>query len=357
MNNNLELDFERINTFYANSSFAYLGTVVSVSFLSFIVYKYASPNMAILWVLSVFVSYLPRVITSIIFKRKLINNEITQENIRPWERYFVLNSILPFLCFAGVVFIPYQENTPISILFCTVIILSMVAGGILTYSTSKSVMMLHINISLLFLIAKYFWMQNIIFTVLGCYLIIAYILIIKLSQKQNKTLIENISLKIESKKQSLIDPLTKLWNRRRLYLHIDKLLPISRRSGEPFCIIIFDIDYFKQYNDTHGHSAGDDLLIEVANIFVKCSREQDLVVRYGGEEFMVVLPSTNMDQAKIIAERIRTTIKEETDVTISGGLAVYSDQMEFDQLVIRADEALYKAKEDGRDRYVLATAS
>jgi diguanylate cyclase (GGDEF)-like protein len=356
-NNNLELDFERINIFYANSSFAYLGTALSVLFLSFIVYKYASPYMAVLWVLSVFVSYLPRIIVSIIFKRKLKNHEIIPGNIKPWERYFILSSILPFLCFAGVIFIPYQENTFISILFCTVIILSMVAGGVLTYSTSKGVMMLHINISLLLLIARYFWMQNILFTVLGCYLIIAYILIMRLAHKQNKAFIENIALKIESKYQSLMDPLTRLWNRRRLYLYIEKLIPASRRSGEPFSIIMLDIDHFKKFNDSHGHNAGDDLLVEVSGILLKCSREQDLVVRYGGEEFIMVLPSTNIEQAKIIAERIHTTVKENTNVTISAGLSEYTDQVDFDQLVRQADEALYEAKNSGRDRYILATAS
>ena len=197
-------------------------------------------------------------------------------------------------------------------------------------------------------------MQDIIFTVLGCYLIIAYILLIRLAHKQNKAFIENISLKIESKNQSLMDPLTKLWNRRRLYLYIEKLIPTSYRSGEPFSIIMLDIDHFKKFNDTYGHNVGDDLLVEVSEILLKCSRGQDLVVRYGGEEFMVVLPSTNIEQAKIIAERINTTVKKDTDVTISAGIAVYSDKMDFNQLVQQADNALYVAKKDGRDRFVVA---
>ncbi len=90
---------------------------------------------------------------------------------------------------------------------------------------------------------------------------------------------------------------------------------------------------------------------------MKCSREQDLVVRYGGEEFMMVLPKTNIRQAEITAERIRTKVKENTKVTISAGLSEYIDQEDFDQLVKRADEALYQAKEDGRDRFVVAGAN
>ena len=84
--------------------------------------------------------------------------------------------------------------------------------------------------------------------------------------RQHKTLIENIALKIENNKFSLIDPLTKLWNRRRLDLHVEKLVPASRRSGEPFSLIFLDIDHFKQYNDMYGHSKGDELLKKVAEV-------------------------------------------------------------------------------------------
>lgn len=174
--------------------------------------------------------------------------------------------------------------------------------------------------------------------------------------KQNKLLLEIIALKVENKNQSLEDPLTKLCNRRRLSLHIDKLIPLARRSGEPFSIIMLDIDHFKKYNDTYGHVAGDDLLIQVSRNIEKCSRDQDLIARYGGEEFLVVLPATNIEQATIIAERIRRTVKENTNVTVSAGLAIFSDKMDFNQLVQNADKALYKAKDDGRDRFVVASA-
>ena len=354
---NSELDFERITVLFSNAFTAQLGFALSVLFIYFIIYEYSSSNAALYWVIAVIIISLPRFILSIIFKSRLENQKITPDNIRPWENYYILSFIFPFLCLAAALFIPYQENVLASVLFCAVVFSFLISGGILAHSTSKVFVLIYLNIILLPLIIKLFLMQDILFTTLACYIFIAYIFLTRMILKLNKLLIENITLKIENKNQSLLDPLTKLWNRRRLYLHIEKLIPVSRRSGEPFCIIILDIDYFKQYNDTHGHSAGDDLLVEVAKIFVKCSREQDLIVRYGGEEFMVVLPSTNIEQAKVIAERIRVTVKEETDVTISGGLAVYSDRIDFDQLVIRADEALYQAKEDGRDRYVMATAS
>ena len=213
------------------------------------------------------------------------------------------------------------------------------------------------NLTLLSLIVKCIWMQDILYMALAGYLIMGYIVLTKLIFKQNKTLLENIALKIENRNQSFLDPLTELWNRRRLYLFIDKVIELSKRSSDPFSLILLDIDHFKQYNDTNGHNAGDNILIKISEILLDCSREQDLVVRYGGEEFMVVLPNTNIRQAEVIAERILTNVRKNTSVTISAGLAQYTGQTNFDQLVHQADVSLYAAKNSGRDRFVVAAAA
>jgi diguanylate cyclase (GGDEF)-like protein len=167
-------------------------------------------------------------------------------------------------------------------------------------------------------------------------------------------LIENIALRIENGHQSLTDPLTKLGNRRRLYLLIENLVPSSLRRKDPFSIVILDIDHFKKFNDKNGHSAGDDLLIKVSNILVECSRDQDLAVRYGGEEFLLVLPSTSLEKATILVERIQDSIKESTTITFSAGIATHNDKMNFEQLLEKADQCLYAAKTSGRNRFVLA---
>lgn len=356
MNNNAELDFERICRFYNNTPFAFIGVGISVFFLSFITYKYASPTITYLWVFIVVVSNVLRIIVWRRFKRKLNNRELTADNIQPWERHFYLSCILPCLSFNSVVFIPYQENILICVLYCTLINLCMVTGSILSYCTTKNIMMLFINTYLLFPIASLLLIQETIATILAFYLFIAYIMITRLAKIQSKSFIENISLKIESKNQALIDPLTRLWNRRRLDLFIEKLIPASQRSGEPFSIILLDIDYFKQFNDQYGHDKGDNLLIELSGILLKYSRGQDLVVRYGGEEFMMVLPATNLQEAAKMLERIRSTMKTNTNVTISAGLALYTKKRDFNTLVKQADTALYAAKEAGRDRYLVATS-
>lgn len=353
--NNPELDFERISILYANINIGYFGMLAAVSFLYFVVYKYSSPVMANTWVLVIFITYIPRIALSILFAKKLKKKEITPANVKPWERYMTLASILPYACFISVIYLPYGENELISVLFCAVVFMSLATGGVITVTTSLGAIMWYINLAFLSIIAKCFWLQDTIFILLGCLMFIGYLLTIKLIVRQNKTLIENIALKIENNKYSLIDPLTKLWNRRRLDLHIEKLVPVSRRSGTPFSLVILDIDNFKEYNDANGHSAGDELLIKVADVLLDCSREQDLVVRYGGEEFIVILPQTRIRDAEVIARRIRKTVKEKTGVTISAGLAEYNNKISFDQLVQKADEALYTAKDEGRDRHILAT--
>lgn len=133
----------------------------------------------------------------------------------------------------------------------------------------------------------------------------------------------------------------------------ENLVPVSRRRGEPFTIILLDVDHFKQYNDTHGHSAGDELLVKLGQILNECSRDQDLVVRYGGEEFMLVLPSTNAEDARILANRISGAVREKTDVTISAGLAMQTTDSELDDLIQQADDKLYSAKMSGRDAVVV----
>jgi len=146
------------------------------------------------------------------------------------------------------------------------------------------------------------------------------------------------------------NPLTQLPGNVPVSEHIDTLLA----QGHHFVLAYVDIDNFKLYNDEFGHSAGDDLLITISEILKDCSRDQDLVVRYGGEEFLLVLPSTGLDAAVILFERIRSAVKLKTPVTFSAGIATHTEDLTFDQLVEKAEQCLYLAKAEGRDRYVLA---
>jgi diguanylate cyclase (GGDEF)-like protein len=161
---------------------------------------------------------------------------------------------------------------------------------------------------------------------------------------------------------SRTDALTGLDNRRHLEERLDEMFEHSRRLGEPLGCVMFDLDRFKSVNDTYGHQAGDQVLKELAGILTREAREIDHVGRYGGEEFMLLLPGTVLDSAVVFAERVRSAVEantftlRETTITrtISAGVASYPfPGIESpDALVRAADDALYVAKETGRNRVV-----
>jgi two-component system cell cycle response regulator len=155
------------------------------------------------------------------------------------------------------------------------------------------------------------------------------------------------------------DSLTGLYNRRATLGKLRELINLANRYKEDFSLIMLDIDHFKRVNDRYGHLIGDSVLEEIATIICRNIRETDIVGRYGGEEFIIVLPKTDLSSAWVVAERLRTIIekaemKESTGsvfaITVSQGLASWERDEDAYSLISRADEALYKAKEKGRNR-------
>ncbi len=354
---NSEVDFERITFLYENAKYGYIGIAAAIIFFSYVIQSFSESSYAVIWAIAVAIGYTPRFTLSLLFSQKIANKTITHANVKPWERYFSLASIVPFALFSAAVFIPYGENALVANLCYAVIVMMLLSGGILSYSTSLPAIFLYMNISMLPLIAKCFWVGEPLFIALGLCLTFGYLLLTRLIPRLNRLLLENITLKIENQHHSLTDPLTKLGNRRRLRISIDDLMPIARRSKEPFTIILLDIDHFKKFNDANGHRAGDQLLVKVAEILMECSRDQDLVIRYGGEEFLIVLPGSDLEASIVLAERILKAIRQKTTVTVSAGLAMYRDDMSFDELVQLADQNLYAAKNSGRNRFVTDVTS
>jgi diguanylate cyclase (GGDEF)-like protein len=146
------------------------------------------------------------------------------------------------------------------------------------------------------------------------------------------------------------DPLTRVSNRRALDEFMAQHLALMNRYKLPFSIVIFDIDHFKQINDEQGHAYGDSLLASVARVLADSVRDTDLVTRYGGEEFVVVMPQTMLEGGCIFANRLRERIETTLPLTISGGVAAASDGDNSQSLLARADAALYGAKAAGRNR-------
>ncbi|TBC93800.1 PleD family two-component system response regulator [Rhizobium leguminosarum] len=166
---------------------------------------------------------------------------------------------------------------------------------------------------------------------------------------------------------AVTDPLTGLYNRRYLDNHLNVLFNRSMARGRPLSVLITDIDRFKHVNDTYGHDGGDEVLREFANRVRSTIRGADLACRYGGEEFVVVMPDTSPEIAAAVAERLRAAIEnapfmlkhagEALNVTASFGIASRIAQvLTPDQLMKQADLALYEAKNTGRNRVVAAAA-
>jgi diguanylate cyclase (GGDEF)-like protein len=158
------------------------------------------------------------------------------------------------------------------------------------------------------------------------------------------------------------DSLTRLYNRRQLYPILQNELDRAVRKKTPFSVLMIDIDHFKKFNDTYGHAGGDQLLAGFADKMRSVLRQMDSAFRFGGEEFVVLLPETTGREAMIPAERIRQRIADSAfpmppedrlvSVTISVGIAGYRDGDTVDDVIRRADLAMYAAKSSGRNRVV-----
>ena len=159
---------------------------------------------------------------------------------------------------------------------------------------------------------------------------------------------------------AITDKLTKLYNRHKFYEIATHEIERSKRYKRPLSLIIFDIDHFKKINDTYGHDVGDYVLQELAKLIKKHIRKQDFAFRWGGEEFIILLPETDAQGAMKLAEKLRRIIESHTfkkvgQVTISLGVTEYSSSdKDIDEVVKRADNALYLSKKNGRNRATLA---
>lgn len=191
------------------------------------------------------------------------------------------------------------------------------------------------------------------------------------TQIRRKRYIDQLRSSFEaSLEMAVTDQLTGLYNRRYLASHLSGMFDRAYWTGRPLSLMILDIDHFKPINDTHGHDIGDKVIQEVAERIRNSVRGIDLACRYGGEEFLIAMPDTDLDFAAIVAERLRQEIadhkvtlnggRDEISVTVSIGIASTANGPKDDtgqKLIKRADEALYVAKSGGRNRVIHAAAA
>lgn len=174
----------------------------------------------------------------------------------------------------------------------------------------------------------------------------------------------NVQLSLE---MAITDPLTGLHNRRYMVRHLDTLIADAKKSGKPLSFVIMDIDFFSEVNDNYGHDVGDEVLREFANRVASNIRGIDLACRYGGEEFVVVMPDTEKSFAYTVSERLRRQVESipfpigraphKLNITVSMGIAeTAGEQDTAEEILHRADQALYRAKREGRNRVIADAA-
>lgn len=182
---------------------------------------------------------------------------------------------------------------------------------------------------------------------------------------QAATTINRANVYAEILKHATLDALTGFYNRRQLEERVKQEVSGARRQNRSLCAIMTDIDYFKTVNDTYGHAAGDLVLKTVSNVIKTQLRDYDIAGRYGGEEFLLLLPFTKLEEAKNVAERLRAAVQntyvdisklhsesDKINVTISLGVSEYKSEDAEKSFIMNADRALYEAKEAGRNRVV-----
>lgn len=161
------------------------------------------------------------------------------------------------------------------------------------------------------------------------------------------------------KKLSITDGLTKLYNSRYFYNQLKGEIERSNRYGYELSLLLLDIDNFKEFNDTYGHLEGDKVLVRMGSMISACLRRMDTAYRYGGEEFTIVLPGTHGEEARTVAERLRSAVAAENfsagkdvdvKITISVGVTQYRQGEAVADFVQRADQAMYQSKQSGRNR-------
>lgn len=170
---------------------------------------------------------------------------------------------------------------------------------------------------------------------------------------------ERVKMLERLKELSITDGLTKLFNSRHFYNQLKSEVGRCTRYQHPLTLLILDIDHFKDYNDAYGHLEGDKVLLRLGQVIKLLLRKMDSAYRYGGEEFTIILPETEMAEARTVAQRIRRAVKAivfsaepgtEVSVTVSVGMTEYRPPEDITTFVQRADKALYQSKSDGRDR-------
>lgn len=349
---------EKIKSLYINSLIPAILSGINALFLVAALWRIANQQWLITWLTITTLLAVIRVLLIVSFKQK----KPIKKQILKWENRFSLSLFSVFLAWGVGVPILIPRDDLSAVFIVSIFSAGLAAAAVSWYSHIRYMQLGTICLALLPIITvllthgslEAFWIG-----VAGCFMFISCISTGHLFQKTlngNLELAYDLELSVKNAKiAARTDVLTGLNNRRAFFDTAPNLLKQCSKKELPTSIIMFDLDYFKKINDKFGHAGGDFALQHVTKILMTKLRRSDISSRFGGEEFALLLPNTNLDEASITAEKLRALIEatpityasEEIYITASFGIADVGETI--DEVLNNADQAMYVAKKDGRN--------
>ena len=336
--------------------------IVSLVFI-YTYYIYIPVDLLLFWTVAQVLFIVLRFKNSNSLKRYIQNGD--EKQTKRYITYFFILLIYSSFVWGTAVYLSLLYAPLNYELISFIMILGITTAGILSLSSILHAYLMYFLLMLIPLFLRMIYIGDRIHIILAIFLFIYIVVIVLLSKSMYKNRIksihnqESLQKSIEElHKLSITDSLTKIYNRRYFFEAGENLIEIAKRESKPISLLMLDIDYFKNVNDTYGHQAGDTVLIELTKAINSMVRKSDIFARIGGEEFALVLHNTSKQGAVIIANKIRKTVQNhhfkhdniDIAVTISVGVSsLNSDYNDLDALYKDADVKLYEAKRVGRN--------
>ena len=354
---------ESLTFLYRSLPSAALGHSVAGGFVVYALYDVVSPERLFIWLFSIMFVAFARIGMTSFVERRMIDAEI--KDIENWATWLLIMTFVQTSIWGSSVFFIWPDELPQRALLIVTLAGIIAAGGVMLALHRRSFVIYCLPIALPAAFQLVMTGGRLEYTLAGLLLVYSIILLVSINRLTG-VFLEGLRLRFLMQNESRTDALTELTNRRGFDESLHDLWQQSIRSGQSIGILILDVDYFKNYNDYYGHPQGDVALKKLGQLLEKvASRSTDLCARIGGEEFAVIMPTTDLGGCRRVAEAIRAELAEARIphrnsnhgfLTVSIGLNVKipgrSDAV--DHFIMEADMALYDAKESGRNCLAVA---